>query len=237
MAKARPERMAVDSGITFDPSMNQAELDLQETSEHPFPALWSHATGTPYNANWDWHGSDPILSAISVGSLLRFGAINCHPDDIPTDSKYLPDPDALAQADREATPLSVADDSLHPVFQRKNFRSISDYGYEVLKPVLRLATDMLNRWEVLGFYKGVYLAKQVKGTPAEQKRFGEGQFWRFTPAKMESDQDVTEAKTLLDKLGDCVEWGIASSSGLKEVRAYMRTLKAHIIPSNCHPEG
>jgi hypothetical protein len=98
------------------------------------------------------------------------------------------------------------DTELHPVFRRKNFHKMDDYDYELLKPVLKLATDILGSSDALGFFAGLLKAKPFTGTPEEQHRLGKGLLWKFSPDVITSLDQAVDAIMHLRDLGDYVDW-------------------------------
>ncbi|KAG9943565.1 hypothetical protein KCU85_g8610, partial [Aureobasidium melanogenum] len=195
--------------VPFDTSRNRAELNLQEIlGEHPFPEL-KHYSGIPgYEDASDWHGSDPILSSLSVGSLARFGAINVDPQ---TNLLTVPIYPAVDESlknkyfDPQGSP-KYNDAQFHPIFRRKNFSSIDDYDYEHLKPVLKVATEFLSSFDTLGFFKGLFHARKFSGTPEEQRRLGKGMLWKFSPRNIGSWEEAMETIQQLRELSNYVTW-------------------------------
>lgn len=195
--------------VPFDTSRNRAELNLQEIlGEHPFPEL-KHYSGIPgYEDASDWHGSDPILSSLSVGSLARFGAINVDPQ---TNLLTVPIYPAVDESlknkyfDPQGSP-KYNDAQFHPIFRRKNFSSIDDYDYEHLKPVLKVATEFLSSFDTLGFFKGLFHARKFSGTPEEQRRLGKGMLWKFLPRNIGSWKEAMETIQQLRELSNYVTW-------------------------------
>ena len=84
---------------------------------------------------------------------------------------------------------------------------MDDYDYELLKPVLKLATDILGSFDALGFFAGLLKAKPFTGTPEEQHRLGKGLLWKFSPDVITSLDQAVDVITHLRDLGDYVDWG------------------------------
>ncbi|KAI4725456.1 hypothetical protein E4T49_06774 [Aureobasidium sp. EXF-10728] len=195
--------------VPFDARRNGTELDFQEIlGEHPFPALKRYSGVPTYNDTWHWHGSDPILSSVSVGSLVRLGAINVEPRrKIFTVPRYPKVDAALKDVPFDPTDIARYNDThFHPIFRRKNFPTTDDYDYELLKPVLKVATDLLSSFETLGFFKGLYKAQSFPGTPKEQKRLGKGMLYKFRPETVVSWEDAVDTIRHLRELGEHVTW-------------------------------
>jgi hypothetical protein len=78
--------------------------------------------------------------------------------DIEISARFQVDMTALASAssDRSVMTATGNNDSIHPCFRRSNWKDTSDAEYEHLKPVLRIATEMmamdgiLDLWTALG---------------------------------------------------------------------------------------
>ncbi|KAG9843477.1 hypothetical protein KCU98_g7356, partial [Aureobasidium melanogenum] len=98
------------------------------------------------------------------------------------------------------------DAQFHPIFRRKNFPSMDDYDYELLKPVLKVATELLSSFDTLGFFKGLFHAWKFPGTPEEQHRLGKGMMWKFSPRNIGSWDEAMETIRQLRELGDYVTW-------------------------------
>ncbi|THY79718.1 hypothetical protein D6C86_01518 [Aureobasidium pullulans] len=184
-----------------------AELDYQDIIDHPHEPLKDYPGNPAYDERVSWHGGDPVLAAFSVGSLHRFGAMNLRdPNDIFTVPKCSVDVDeSLKNKDFEEF-KNYNDTELHPVFRRKNFHKMDDYDYELLKPVLKLATDILGSFDALGFFAGLLKAKPFTGTPEEQHRLGKGLLWKFSPDVITSLDQAVDVITHLRDLGDYVDW-------------------------------
>ncbi|KAG9843642.1 hypothetical protein KCU98_g5884, partial [Aureobasidium melanogenum] len=186
------------------------KLNLQEIlGEHPFPELKNYSGIPAYQDACHWHGSDPILSSLSVGSLARFGAINVDPR---TDLLAVPIYPTVDESlkNKHFDPQGTAnynDAQFHPIFRRKNFPSMDDYDYELLKPVLKVATELLSSFDTLGFFKGLSNAWKFLGTPEEQYRLGKGMMWRFSPRNIGSWDEAMETIQQLRELGDYITWG------------------------------
>ncbi|KAG9561736.1 hypothetical protein KCU71_g8053, partial [Aureobasidium melanogenum] len=186
-----------------------------------------------YNDAFHWHGSDPVLSSLSVGSLARFGAINgtnllrvlIYPTvDESLRNRYF-DPHGTA---------SYNDAQFHPIFRRKNFPSMDDYDYELLRPVLKVATELLSSFDTLGFFKGLFNAWEFPGTPEEQHRLGKGMLWRFSPRNIGSWDEAMETIGQLRELGDYVTWEYDDSRSAHKL-ASMCTYQDPTKP--IYPEG
>lgn len=206
--------------VPFDASRNRAELDFQEIlGEHPYPEL-KHYSGIPgYDDACHWHASDPILCSLSVGSLARFGAINVEPRrNLQTVPIYPAVDESLKH--RYFDPIGSAeynDTQFHPIFRRKNFPNIDDYDYELLKPVLKVATEVLSSFDTLGFFKGLFNAWKFPGTPEEKHRLGKGMLWRFSPRNLGSWGEAMETIRQLREMGDYITWDYDDNrSGAKQ---------------------
>ncbi|KAG9741388.1 hypothetical protein KCU77_g10364, partial [Aureobasidium melanogenum] len=223
--------------VPFDASRNRAELNLQEIlGEHPFPELKNYSGIPGYADAYDWHGSDPILSSHSVGSLARFGAINVDPG---TNLLAVPIYQAVDESlrnryfDRQGT-ACYNDAQFHPIFRRKNFPSMDDYDYELLKPVLKVATELLSSFDTLGFFKGLFNTWKFPGTPEEQRRLGKGMLWKFSPRNIGSWGEAMETIQQLRELGDYVTWEYDDSRSAHKL-ASMCTYQDPTKP--IYPEG
>lgn len=223
--------------VPFDASRNRAELNLQEIlGEHPFPELKIYSGIPSYNDSCHWHGSDPILSSLSVGSLARFGAINVDPR---TNLLTVPTYPAVDESlkNRYFDPAGTArynDAQFHPIFRRKNFPIMDDYDYELLKPVLKVATELLSSFDTLGFFKGLFNAWKFPGTPEEQHLLGKGMMWRFSPRNVDSGDEAMETIQQLRELGDYVTWQYDDSRSAHR-QASMCTYQDPTKP--IYPEG
>ncbi|KAG9512764.1 hypothetical protein KCV07_g9234, partial [Aureobasidium melanogenum] len=223
--------------VPFDASRNRAELNLQEIlGEHPFPELKIYSGIPSYNDSCHWHGSDPILSSLSVGSLARFGAINVDPR---TNLLTVPTYPAVDESlkNRYFDPAGTArynDAQFHPIFRRKNFPIMDDYDYELLKPVLKVATELLSSFDTLGFFKGLFNAWKFPGTPEEQHLLGKGMMWRFSPRNVDSWDEAMETIQQLRELGDYVTWQYDDSRSAHR-QASMCTYQDPTKP--IYPEG
>lgn len=229
--------MDIDTGINFDPIANQVEVGMTGPFGHPYPALRGHTTFPGYNSNSPWHGNDPLLSTISVGSLDRYGALRAALGKFETDPKYrTANYEYLYKKVHTVSYMPDADDiRLHPVFKRRNCFRMTDLEYELLKPSFRLATDILGCWEVLGFFLGLSRATPFLATAAEQKRFGKEELYRFSPVTIMSEAQAEEAKALLDAMSDCVQWefNMEMTTGLE---VFMLTCITNGF-SGCHQHG
>ncbi|THX44732.1 hypothetical protein D6D10_00091 [Aureobasidium pullulans] len=184
------------------------ELDYQDIIDHPHEPLKDYPGNPAYDERVSWHGGDPVLAAFSVGSLHRFGAMNLRdPNDIFTVPKCSVDVDESLKNKGFEEFKNYNDTELHPVFRRKNFHKMDDYDYELLKPVLKLATDILGSFDALGFFAGLLKAKPFTGTPEEQHRLGKGLLWKFSPDVITSLDQAVDVITHLRDLGDYVDWG------------------------------
>ncbi|THY55058.1 hypothetical protein D6C99_03291 [Aureobasidium pullulans] len=184
-----------------------AELDYQDIIDHPHEPLKDYPGNPAYDERVSWHGGDPVLAAFSVGSLHRFGAMNLRdPNDFSTVPKCSVDVDESLKNKGFEEFKNYNDTELHPVFRRKNFHKMDDYDYELLKPILKLATDILGSFDALGFFAGLLKAKPFTGTPEEQHRLGKGLLWKFSPDVITSLDQAVDVITHLRDLGDYVDW-------------------------------
>jgi hypothetical protein len=93
--------------------------------------------------------------------LQQLGCINLETSENPNieiSPRFQVDTAALATASRNRSIRTITgnNDGIHPCFRRRNWRRTSDAEYEYLKPVLRIATEMmamdgfLDLWTALG---------------------------------------------------------------------------------------
>lgn len=101
------------------------------------------------------------IASAAPNELQQLGCINLETDerpDINISARFQVDTTALATAstDRKIRKTTGNNDGIHPCFRRRNWRATSDAEYEYLKPVLRIATEMmatdgiLDLWTALG---------------------------------------------------------------------------------------
>ncbi|KAG9668165.1 hypothetical protein KCU99_g8513, partial [Aureobasidium melanogenum] len=126
------------------------------------------------------------------------------------------------------------DAQFHPIFRRKNFPIMDDYDYELLKPVLKVATELLSSFDTLGFFKGLFNAWKFPGTPEEQHLLGKGMMWRFSPRNVDSGDEAMETIQQLRELGDYVTWQYDDSRSAHR-QASMCTYQDPTKP--IYPEG
>ncbi|KAH0020476.1 hypothetical protein KCU78_g6443, partial [Aureobasidium melanogenum] len=126
------------------------------------------------------------------------------------------------------------DAQFHPIFRRKNFPIMDDYDYELLKPVLKVATELLSSFDTLGFFKGLFNAWKFPGTPEEQHLLGKGMMWRFSPRNIDSWDEAMETIQQLRELGDYVTWQYDDSRSAHR-QASMCTYQDPTKP--IYPEG
>lgn len=138
----------------FAPLLNQTYLRAQAELAHPLPNLTQHQN---YEATRNWHGDDPILRAVAIRSLLEGGYINLAPHLAPNDARYTPNRAiTMVKGASHTAVFDTEDPQLHPILQRARFQSVDDHTFELLKPVLKLATDRGRRsGRVLHIPKGI----------------------------------------------------------------------------------
>lgn len=101
------------------------------------------------------------LAAAAPNELQQLRCINLETDEhsnIEISARFQVDTTALATAStsRKIRKTIGNNDGIHPCFRRCNWRATSDAEYEYLKPVLRIATEMmamdgiLDLWTALG---------------------------------------------------------------------------------------
>lgn len=126
----------------------------------PYPGLkqrrdipeWNMTT-PEYNYSKAWFGDSLILTYLTSAKLLELGCINTDTSVLsPISKQYRIDTDVAGSANkfRTAPKLYIGNhDGIHPLVRRNRFNLTSDYGYECLKPTLRIVTKLLELDSVL----------------------------------------------------------------------------------------
>ncbi|KAF1345816.1 hypothetical protein BDV97DRAFT_401198 [Delphinella strobiligena] len=177
-----------------------------------------------------WHGGDSILSRIRLKDLNNNGFI-----DYPANTMPPLDPNSGVPGVRAAPYIPggqfLPQNPIHPVWRRENWM-ISDADYDLLRPVLRLASCYLYEPIMFPWWKGLFyrpapvlndpkLAAKFPGTVSHQMFVREHSMTDYA--------GILEAQVVwqrLDDLKNCVQWRF----GGQVSQAYATTYPSWVSP-------
>lgn len=192
------------------------QLDIDKFDGHEVPDwnnmfYWppKYNLGPPTN-DADWHG---IIAKWGLLVLEKAGFLNYYPAD---DDDYA---EPIGRLARARNPDGDDDKRIHPVFRRGMWSDINDEEYQLLEPVLLLASALLDDPGTLAFFYAISDSNLM--TEFEDEVHGKCKV-TTVPASLSSVQE-TEVYQKIIAMRNWLEWKFAPLPDMVKVNAMALT--------------
>ncbi|THY40810.1 hypothetical protein D6C98_09504 [Aureobasidium pullulans] len=172
---------------------------------------WEKSTGK-YKKFLPWFGVSAILAHVTPDELERKGCININttnPLFISRRFRLKANHMANANKDRSAIKLHGDHNGIHPCFRRGNWVETSDFEYELMKPILRVASKMLEMPSLLDIWHA--LGSPLHHKPGT-KMMPKGSYVYYTGRSSEDERTKTSAE--MERLANYVTFRWEDTGGM-----------------------